>query len=94
MINSPTFTILKIYQGDLPLYHIDAYRLENNDYDLGISEYEDEGIMVVEWPEYYANYLPKEYMEVRFTYIDDDTREIEFIPHGEQYEKILEELQC
>ena len=93
-VNSPTFTILKIYQGDLPLYHIDAYRLENNDYDLGISEYEDEGIMVVEWPEYYANYLPKEYMEVRFTYIDDDTREIEFIPNGEQYEKILEELQC
>ena len=94
VINSPTFTILKIYQGDLPLYHIDAYRLENNDYDLGISEYEDEGIMVVEWPEYYADYLPKEYMEVRFTYIDDDTREIEFIPHGEQYKKILEELQC
>ena len=59
VINSPTFTILKIYKGDLPLYHIDAYRLENNDYDLGISEYEDEGIMVIEWPEYYRNYLPE-----------------------------------
>ena len=43
VINSPTFTILKIYEGDKILYHIDAYRLENNDYDLGLDEY-DEGI--------------------------------------------------
>ncbi len=56
VINSPTFTILKIYEGDKTLYHIDAYRLENNDYDLGFDEY-DEGIMVVEWPEYYEKYL-------------------------------------
>ena len=94
VINSPTFTILKIYNGRLPLYHIDAYRLENNDYDLGISEYEEEGIMVVEWPEYYANYLPAEYLEVRFEYIDDDTREITFIPHGERYEDIVKEMTC
>ncbi|MBQ6216285.1 MAG: tRNA (adenosine(37)-N6)-threonylcarbamoyltransferase complex ATPase subunit type 1 TsaE [Erysipelotrichaceae bacterium] len=94
VINSPTFTILKIYNGRLPLYHIDAYRLENNDYDLGISEYEEEGIMVVEWPKYYANYLPAEYLEVRFEYIDDDTREINFIPHGERYEDIVKEMTC
>ena len=94
VINSPTFTILKIYNGRLPLYHIDAYRLENNDYDLGISEYEGEGIMVVEWPKYYANYLPAEYLEVRFEYIDDDTREITFIPHGERYEDIVKEMTC
>ena len=94
VINSPTFTILKIYNGRLPLYHIDAYRLENNDYDLGISEYEEEGIMVVEWPEYYANYLPSEYLEVKFEYIDDDTREITFIPHGERYEDIVKEMTC
>ena len=94
VINSPTFTILKIYNGRLPLYHIDAYRLENNDYDLGISEYEEEGIMVVEWPEYYANYLPSEYLEVKFEYIDDNTREITFIPHGERYEDIVKEMTC
>ena len=94
VVNSPTFTILKIYNGKMPLYHIDAYRLENNDYDLGIDEYEEEGVMVVEWPEYYENYLPKEYLEVKFTYIDDDTRQIEFLPHGERYEKILKELEC
>ena len=93
VINSPTFTILKIYEGDKTLYHIDAYRLENNDYDLGFNEY-DEGIMVVEWPEYYQKYLPDEYLEVDFKYIDENSREITFIAHGKEYEKIKEELQC
>ena len=93
VINSPTFTILKIYEGDMPLYHIDAYRLENNDYDLGISEYEDEGISVIEWPEYYLQ-LPEEYLEVTFRYLDDDSREIGFAAHGEKYEKIVEEMTC
>ena len=94
VINSPTFTILKIYEGDLILYHVDAYRLEGNSYDLGLSEYEDDGVMVIEWPEYYEDYLPKEYLEVDFTYIDDDCREIGFIPHGEKYERIAEEMTC
>lgn len=93
VINSPTFTILKIYEGDKILYHIDAYRLENNDYDLGLDEY-DEGIMVIEWPEYYQKYLPEKYLEVDFNYIDENTREINFIAHGQDYEKIVEELEC
>ena len=90
VINSPTFTILKIYKGNETLYHIDAYRLENNEYDLGIDEYEDEGIMVIEWPEYYRNYLPKEYLEVDFRYLDDESRQIGFKAHGSKYEQIAE----
>jgi len=92
VINSPTFTILKIYEGDKKLFHIDAYRLENNEYDLGISEYEDEGIMVIEWPEYYQSYLPNEYLEISFKYIDDNSREISFNPKGERYTKIVKDL--
>ena len=92
VINSPTFTILKIYEGDKKLFHIDAYRLENNSYDLGLEEYEDEGIMVIEWPEYYLDFLPKEYLEIDFKYIDDDTRQIEFIGHGDKYQKLVEEI--
>jgi len=94
VINSPTFTILKIYQGDMPLYHIDAYRLENNSYDLGMDEFEEEGIMVIEWPEYYKEYLPSEYIEIDFTYIDDNSRSIEFKSHGDKYKKIVEEMSC
>jgi len=89
IINSPTFTILKIYEGDLKLFHIDAYRLEGNEYDLGLDEYLDEGIMVVEWPMYYQDYLPKEYLEISFKYIDDDTREITYKAYGKKYEELL-----
>lgn len=92
VINSPTFTILKIYEGDLKLFHIDAYRLLNNSYDLGLEEYEDEGVMIIEWPECYVDFLPNEYLEVIFKYIDDNTREISFNAKGEKYRKILEEL--
>lgn len=94
VINSPTFTILKIYQGDLPLYHIDAYRLENSNYDLGMDEFEEEGIMVVEWPEYYQEYLPQDYIEIDFSYIDDNSREIKFVAHGNKYENIVKEISC
>ena len=88
-INSPTFTILKIYNGRFPLYHIDAYRLEDSKYDLGLDEYLDEGVMVVEWPEYYQNYLPKEYLEINFKYIDDNTREISYVAKGDKYKELI-----
>ena len=90
-INSPTFTILKIYNGRLPLYHIDAYRLEESKYDLGFDEYDD-GVIVVEWPEYYKDYLPKEYLEISLKYVDENTRDITFKAIGDKYKKIIEDL--
>ena len=91
VVNSPTFTILKIYNGDLKLFHIDAYRLEGSEYDLGLDEYLEEGVMIVEWPVYYKDYLPDEYLEISFKYIDDNTREINFNPIGDRYKELIEE---
>ena len=48
--------------------------------------------MVIEWPEYYKDFLPSEYLEISFKYIDDNTREISFEAHGSKYIKVLEEL--
>ena len=94
VINSPTFNILKIYHGDKTLYHIDAYRLEENPYDLGFEEYMDEGgVMVIEWYDYLKDLLNRDYLELVFKYIDEETREIEMIPHGESYERVLKELE-
>ena len=90
-INSPTFTILKIYNGRLPLYHIDAYRLEESNYDLGFDEFDD-GVIVVEWPEFYKEYLPKEYLEISLKYIDENSRDISFKAVGSKYQKIVEDL--
>ena len=91
VINSPTFTILKIYEGDMNLYHIDAYRLAENPYDLGFDEYYDEGIMVVEWPDYYEN-LEKESLNIEFKYLDDESRELE-ITATAKYEELLKEIE-
>ena len=94
VINSPTFTILKIYEGDHTLYHIDAYRLENNLYDLGIDEYQPYGITVIEWPEYYETFLPEEYLEIQIRQLTEEEREIVFVPHGIRYEELTKEMEC
>src|SRR5699024_9340822 len=48
VVNSPTFTIIKEYSGELPLYHMDVYRLENSDEDIGFTDYfQADGISVV-----------------------------------------------
>lgn len=95
-INSPTFTILKIYKGNMPLYHIDAYRLEGIEQDLGFEEYfEDDGLCVVEWPHFIEKQLPKERLEITITRIEDDgdmRRLFTFTAHGERYRKIVEGL--
>lgn len=92
-VNSPTFTIVKEYKGDMPLYHMDVYRLENSEEDIGFSEYfSGEGVSVVEWAQFIDLYLPEERLEVNIEYIDEDSRELRFKAIGERYEQILHEL--
>ena len=92
-VTSPTFNILKIYKGRLPLYHIDAYRLEDIDQDLGFEEYIDsDGVCVIEWSDFLPNLLPDERMNVSLEILEDDSRKLTFSVQGEQYERLLEEL--
>lgn len=92
-VNSPTFTIVKQYKGRLPLYHMDVYRLEDSDEDIGFSEYFDgEGVSVVEWAQFIEEYLPKERLEVTIRSIDEQTRNIEFHAIGDRYLNILNEM--
>lgn len=89
-VTSPTFTLLKIYQGDLPLYHIDAYRLEGLDQDLGFDEYiEGDGVTVIEWSNFIANILPQELLNVDFSINDDDSRTLTITAIGQRYEEII-----
>lgn len=92
-VSSPTFTILKIYQGRLPLYHFDAYRLEGSDEDLGFEEMIDgDGVAVIEWPQYMEREIPVERLEIIIYRLNDDEREFEMISYGSQYDRLLEEL--
>lgn len=92
-VTSPTFTILKIYRGRMPLYHIDAYRLEGVSQDLGFEELlEDEGLTVIEWSQFIPELIPKEYLSVSIHLLDEDQREFIFEAHGSEYEALLEEI--
>ena len=92
-VTSPTFTILKIYKGDMPLYHIDAYRLENVAQDLGFEEYMDgDGVCVIEWSGFISDILPDERLEAVLTINEDDSRSIAFKAMGSRYEEVLDKL--
>ena len=93
-ITSPTFNIIKEYeQGELPLYHMDVYRLDDNKEDIGIEEYFDKsGITIIEWADMIPNRLPDERLEIKFKIIDEDTRILILKPYGKMYEEICEAI--
>jgi tRNA threonylcarbamoyladenosine biosynthesis protein TsaE len=92
-VNSPTFTIIKEYNGKMPLYHMDVYRLENSDEDLGFEEYfEGEGVTVVEWAQFITEYLPSSYLTIEIFHKGEDHRSITLSPQGERYDRLCKEL--
>jgi tRNA threonylcarbamoyladenosine biosynthesis protein TsaE len=91
-LNSPTFTILKIYEGRLPLYHMDVYRLENAGYDYELDDYIfGNGISVIEWYQYIKEMLPENILSISIKVLDDSTRDV-VIEGGGEYEEIVEAI--
>lgn len=89
MVTSPTFTIIKEYVGEMPLYHMDVYRLEYLEEDIGFSEYfNGDGISVVEWAQFIEEYVPSERLNIKISYIDEHCRLLQFHPQGLHYERI------
>ena len=91
-VTSPTFNIIKEYPNvELPLYHMDVYRLDGKVDDLGIEDYYTRGgVTIIEWSDMIKDYLPEERLDIKFKVIDEDTRTLTFIPHGRVYEDICE----
>lgn len=93
VITSPTFTIIKEYVGRMTLYHIDAYRLEFSEEDLGLEEYIlGEGVTVIEWAKFIEDVLPTEKLAIRIDYLANDKREIIFETEDNQIRKLVLEL--
>ena len=93
-VTSPTFNIIKEYlSGEMPLYHMDVYRLEESKQDLGIEEYfTKKGITIIEWADLIEDQLPDRRLDIRIknSNEDEDKRIITITPHGKKYEDLCE----
>ena len=97
-VTSPSFVLVREYQGRIPLYHLDFYRLDIEQiHDLALEEYfYKDGVTVMEWGDKVEKLLPEIYLEVNFEIVkrnNTNIREIELIAHGEIYQKISEKIQ-
>ena len=93
-INSPTFNILKCYfEGKLPLYHIDAYRLEDNvNADIGLEEViQGDGVAIIEWSKF-IDYLVYEPLDIVIEIMNNEIRKFVITSEYKKYEKIFEKL--
>ena len=90
-VTSPTFTIIKEYEGELPLYHMDVYRLDGVTDGIGIEEYFTKGgIVVIEWADTIKDILPKERLDIKIKVVDENDRLFIIEPHGKKYEELCE----
>ena len=93
VINSPTFTIVKEYHGDLDLYHLDLYRLDGLGNDFDLEEYfSKDGVVVCEWPDNVSEIIPDEYLLIEIFRREEDSRLFKLTPHGKRYEKLVGDL--
>jgi tRNA threonylcarbamoyladenosine biosynthesis protein TsaE len=94
-IISPTFTIERIYHDSLSLHHFDFYRLAHNDpeliEELAEIQKDEKNVTVIEWPEN-LSIQPKDFVLIKFKYLDEEKRELELEAHGEKSEALLEKL--
>jgi tRNA threonylcarbamoyladenosine biosynthesis protein TsaE len=82
---SPTFMLVREYDGEPPVHHVDAYRLAGplELEDLGMEEvFPADAVVFVEWADRVAAALPDSWLELSLHTLDDDSRAIEARPHG------------
>ena len=86
-VQSPTFTIVNEYPGNIPLFHFDMYRLQSEDelYDIGWYDYlERNGVCAVEWSEKVPNAFPPETIFINMSILDEKRRRLEISTDKEE----------
>ncbi|MBI2936149.1 MAG: tRNA (adenosine(37)-N6)-threonylcarbamoyltransferase complex ATPase subunit type 1 TsaE [Chloroflexi bacterium] len=89
---SPTFVLVAEYQGRLPLYHMDLYRVNDvaEAMELGLEEYlQKAGVCVVEWAEKMPEAFPVDHLSIRIEHVDEMTRRLKIEAEGSRYEALL-----
>ena len=93
-ITSPTFNLIKEYEsGEMPLYHMDVYRLEGKCETVGFNDYFNKnGICIIEWSDMICDCLPEERLQIDFKIIDENTRVLVLKPYGQKYVDLVESV--
>ena len=93
MIKSPTYTIVREYEGRLPLYHLDVYRVGDDPDSIDLDDFLfGEGVTVIEWGELLGENLPDNYLKLSLLK-KEDGRELVFEAQGKRAQELLEGLQ-
>jgi tRNA threonylcarbamoyladenosine biosynthesis protein TsaE len=95
-VTSPSFTLINEYEGPLPLFHIDLYRLEDEKelLNIDLEEYmSGDGVVVIEWADRIPYAVPHESLWITLRYLDLENREIVLRAQTDHYEMMIEELQ-
>ena len=96
-ISSPSYVLVNEYQGKLPIFHMDLYRLEGlgDKFEIGILDYlgrAEAGVMVVEWAEKVLSLLPAEYIKVQINVLAARKRQVILNGFGERSGSLIREL--
>jgi tRNA threonylcarbamoyladenosine biosynthesis protein TsaE len=92
---SPTFVLLRVYQGKHLLQHFDLYRVKSPDdiFALGYQEYlYSDAVTLIEWPERLKFLLPKEFLKIKLFIKAKNQRCFKFTAKGDMYKKLLEKI--
>ncbi|WP_310831630.1 tRNA (adenosine(37)-N6)-threonylcarbamoyltransferase complex ATPase subunit type 1 TsaE [Paenibacillus pedocola] len=94
IVNSPTFTIIKEYDGRLPLYHMDVYRISLQEADeLGLDEYfYGQGVCLVEWSSIITDLMPPRHLHIYMETAGPEERYITITGTGEPYGELCRAL--
>lgn len=92
MIKSPTYTIVREYEGSLPLYHLDVYRIGDDPDSIDLDDFLfGDGVTVIEWGELLGENLPKDYLTVKLDKVADG-RQVSLNVSGLRSQKLLEAI--
>lgn len=96
-IRSPSFTLINEYEGRLPVYHVDLFRIgraqEIEELDLREYLYSD-GVSAIEWFEHLPGREVEEYLLVEFAHANRNQRRLTFTAHGGKYEGMVDRLRA
>lgn len=94
-VTSPTFILVEEYEGRLPLYHFDVYRIDDPEelYFIGFEEYlGKEAVVIIEWSSRIEEILPIERLDIDISRTGEDEREITLSAVGETAQALLRRL--